>query len=411
LESNSLIVGLSAKKATGGRTSAVRGTELHDIQRQPFDRLQALPRAADDGNSDVAQEIDPTLVHDAGPHRHQIMRLHAFGRGLGQNSSIIEFAAGAAKRLIVGRIAAAEDDGIGTFVGIERGERRRHIGTRVAGAPSIERVAVAGNMADLSLYAVLDPLRQRRQRNAGCSGDVENELGLTAGRREHIDIAAARPSFALAGCEDFGEFVEICDLDRAMRREHLREHARFAGKAPRVTRDRPLRARAAPDLENDDRLARRRSAIESRDIFLRLADGLAECRNDFRGGIVDEIIDIGRGIHNRFVAAGDDEAETEAPEIGEHSAANRTALRDEADIAGKARRVAQRLLECHAAGLGIEHAHAIRATEGDSRFVAETRDLVLEPPAFVAEFGEAAVVDDRGTAAAARQQAQILQHA
>ena len=65
--------------------------------------------------------------------------------------------------------------------------------------------------------------------------------------------------------EHLGHLVQVADLDGAVRAEHRREHARLAGEAAGVARDRAARALAAADLEDHDRLAAIGGAVERGD--------------------------------------------------------------------------------------------------------------------------------------------------
>ena len=144
--------------------------------------------------------------------------------------------------------------------------------------------------------------RQGRKLKPAGGCDIEDQFGLSARRRQNVDVAPIRPTRALAGGEDFGHFVEIGNLDSAMRAQHFREDARLAGKAAGVRGDRMLRAFALADFQDHHRLAGISRTIKRRDKPRRIAHALDESRDHLRGGIGCKIFDILREIDDRLIA-------------------------------------------------------------------------------------------------------------
>ena len=156
-------------------------------------------------------------------------------------------------------------------------------------------------------------------------------------------------------------------------------------------------ARRAADLQRHHRLAGRFGALKRGGETLRLPDGFDKGADDLGLWVVGQIFEvIGRGQH-RFVAGRYDVAEAEAPDVGQQGHAKGAALRDDADIAGKARRVAQFLQIGRAGMMRVEDAHAIGAAQCDPGLTTDRGDLRLQPAAVLAPLGKAAVIDDRSS--------------
>src|SRR6266849_1386107 len=88
-------------------------------------------------------------------------------------------------------------------------------------------------------------------------------------------------------------------------------------------------------------------------------------------------------------------AEAKAPDIGQEADAEGAALRNDADIAGKAGRIAQLLQVARAAMMGAEHPHAVRPAQRNAGFPADPLDPGLQPSSVVTAFGKAAIINDR----------------
>src|SRR5215813_6007870 len=175
-----------------------------------------------------------------------------------------------------------------------------------------------------------------------------------------------------------------------------------------MARDRALRALRASDLEHDHRLSGGGGAVERGDVALGLAHGLSERRDHLGGGIVDEIFEIVDPPGDSLVARRDREAHSVAAQIGQERDADRAALGHDPDIAGKFRRIHHGLLVGGRARRRIEDAHAVRPAHGHVRLAAQIRDFGLLARPFLAELGEAGVVDDRGAGAAFHRQPHLL---
>ena len=148
--------------------------------RQPLDRAEALARATDDRDTCVREDTDLAAVQDARPHRHEVMWFRALRGCFREKLGIVLLAAGAAERLVVDGVAAAEDDRVGCRVLAQQPQRLRRRGAKIAASPGVERIAVAGDAADIALNRLARRCRQRMQRDACRCRDVEDQLGLSA---------------------------------------------------------------------------------------------------------------------------------------------------------------------------------------------------------------------------------------
>ena len=74
-------------------------------------------------------------------------------RHVGEKIGIVQFTTLAPEHLVVGRVAAAEDDDVRALVFLQHAQRRRHVLLDVAVAPGIERISISGDGADLGLDA------------------------------------------------------------------------------------------------------------------------------------------------------------------------------------------------------------------------------------------------------------------
>src|SRR6516225_5376356 len=87
-------------------------------------------------------------------------------------------------------------------------------------------------------------------------------------------------------------------------------------------------------------------------------------------------------------------AEAETSDVVYQANTKTAALRDDADIAGEARRVAQFLQVGRAAVMWTEHPHAVRPAQRDPGLAADPFDLRLPPAPVFAALGKAPVIND-----------------
>jgi len=239
--------------------------------------------------------------------------------------------------------------------------------------------------------------RRRRQRRHGeirRVGNVEDQFGEATRRGDDSDPAPGRAFDALAGRQHFGEFDEVRHRDGAMRPQQLRGRCGLAGRSAGMARDGLSAARAATDLQHDDRFAQESGAVERGDKPIGMADRLDECPDHLGLRIFDEIVEVIGSDEHGFVAGRDDVAEAEASRIGQEADAERAALRDDADIPGQTGRIAQLLQVGGAAMMRAEDAHAVGAAQRDAAFAAEIGNFALQKTALLVLFGKTAVVDD-----------------
>ena len=287
----------------------------------------------------------------------------------------------------------------------------REVGAEVAVAPRIQRVPVARDAADDALDLGARFRRERRELEVVRRGQIEDQLRLSAGRRQDGQAAPTRPALGLAGGEHLRHLVHVGDLDRAMRAENFGKDARFAGEAARVRGDRAPRALAPPDLEDDDRLAVIGGTVERGHEALGLAHGLEEHRDDARGRIVDQVFEEIDRRQDRLVAGRDHLAKAETPAVGEQADADGAALRDQPDVAREQRRILEGTQIDEARDVRAHDAHAVRAAERDAGLAADGRDLLLVPAPLGVRFREAAVEDDGGADATLGHRPHVLEHA
>src|SRR5215831_9630816 len=139
-------------------------------------------------------------------------------------------------------------------------------------------------------------------------------------------------------------------------------------------------ALGSPDLQHHHRLAPGSGAIECGDEAIRISDGLNKAADHLRVRLIDEVIEIIRRRQYGFVAGRHDVTKAKTPDVIQQANAERAALRDDADIAGEPRGVAQFLQIGRTAVMRIEHPHAVRATEGNVTVATDPLDLGLQPP-------------------------------
>src|ERR1700733_3324025 len=84
-----------------------------------------------------------------------------------------------------------------------------------------------------------------------------------------------------------------------------------------------------------------------------------------------------------------------APDVGEQSDADRSALRHESDVTRELVQHAHLLHVSRARIVRAEHAHAVGPAQRDSALAADAGNLGLRAFPATPGFGEAAVVDDR----------------
>src|SRR5207249_4922606 len=171
------------------------------------------------------------------------------------------------------------------------------------------------------------------------------------------------------------------------------------------------RALVAADLQYHDRLAGIRGPAAHGHVTLGLGDPLGERRDHPGVGIVDQRLQILRRAEDRLVAGGDDVAEAEAPDVGQHADADGPALRHQRHVAGEPGGIAHLLHVDGAPVVRIEDAHAVGAAQRDPGLAAHPDQLGLTPTALVAVLGESAVVDDGCARALVGHGAEALDHA
>ena len=141
-------------------------------------------------------------------------------------------------------------------------------------------------------------------------------------------------------------------------------------------------------------------AVERGRKTILMPDCLDEPADDFRVRVGNEVFEKLRHGHGRFIAWRDNVTEPEAPRIGKQADAQPATMRNDADIAGEAGRVAQLLKIGRAPLMRAQDAHAVGAAEGDVVISANLSDLRLPLASGLAVFGKPAVVDDSGLHAA-----------
>src|SRR6185312_6088306 len=104
------------------------------------------------------------------------------------------------------------------------------------------------------------------------------------------------------GGEYLAHFVEIMDLDCAMRAQHLGKHAAFAGQSSRVAGDRTLRSLGTADLQHYNRFAGLGGTVQRSKKALRLPHRFEKCGDDLRVRIVNEKFEIVDASNNGLVA-------------------------------------------------------------------------------------------------------------
>ena len=139
---------------------------------------------------------------------------------------------------------------------------------------------------------------------------------------------------SLTNGKDLSQFIELANLNRPMRAQHLGKYPRFTAEPTGVTGDRPLSPSGATHLENDYRLASLGGSIKGRYVVLRITDAFGESRNHTGGWIINELIHVVSSGHNRFVTRRYDDREPEAPCIGHEADTHRAALRNNCHVAG-----------------------------------------------------------------------------
>src|SRR5215469_18115546 len=132
-----------------------------------------------------------------------------------------------------------------------------------------------------------------------------------------------------------------------------------------------------PDLQRYDRLAPGRGAVERGDEATRVSDGLDKAADHLRVRVIDQIFEVIRRHQNGFVSGRNDMTKAKTPQVIQQADAERATLRDDADIAGKARGVAQFLQVGRAAVMGVEYPHTVRATERYAGVSTDPLDLGL----------------------------------
>src|SRR5215469_18448665 len=142
-----------------------------------------------------------------------------------------------------------------------------------------------------------------------------------------------------------------------------------------------------------------------------MPDRFDKAANYFRVGIIDEVFQIVGRRQYGFVARGDDVTETKASDVVQQADAKPAALRDDADIAGEAGRIAQLLQVGRAAVMRAQHPHAVRPAECDAAIATDSFDLRLQPAPGLAAFGETAVINDRSLDPALRRRRKGLEDA
>ena len=371
---------------------------LHHISTHAVDRTEPLAGSADLHEAGIAQRFRLAQIHHSRPRTHEVMRLLRPLRGRDQHVHVLRHAPGMAKLTFIAGIRAI-DDGRDRLAVVHDRHGVRNVDRVIAVAPGIEWISVAGDAADdaFSLGALRG--RERGKLQAGGGGVIEDEFGEAAGAGDHRNSPPARPPRALTDRKHLAHFVEIAHFDRAMCLQDFGKYARLAREPPGVARDRALRALRASDLEHDDRLADGGRTVERGNVTLGLAHRLGKGRDHLGVGIVDEIVEIVDGRGHRLVARRNREAHAIAAQIREERDADRAALRHDGDIAREAGRVHHGLLVCSRSRRRIEDAHAVRTAHGHAGLAAKPSDLRLLPRAFLAELGEARIVDDGGARA------------
>ena len=131
-----------------------------------------------------------------------------------------------------------------------------------------------------------------------------------------------------------------------------------------------------------------------------MADCLNEPVNDFRIRVGNQVFEeLGNG-HGRFIAGRDNVTEPEAPRIGKQADAQPAAMRNDADIASEAGRVAQFLKIGRAPVMRVQDAHAVGAAESDVVISTNLGNPRLPLAPGLAVFGKPTVVNDSGLHAA-----------
>jgi hypothetical protein len=356
-----------------------------------------------------AQELVLVAPEDSGAGAHQVEGLgRALGR-LDQHGSVRHEALRGAERRAVGAVRAPHHR-IDPRIRAERAERVRHVGLEVAVAPRVERVAVAPDGTDDARGLAARGGRERGQLEPDARRDVENELGVPARVGDHPDPPARGAPGTLAAGQRLGHLVHVVDLDRPVRAEDCLEHARFAGEAAGVARDRAAGPLAPADLQHHHRLAVVGGAVERGHEPIRLSHGLEEHRDHPRGRVIDQVLEHVGGHDHRLVARRDHAAPAEAPAVGEQPDDDRSALGDEPDVAGERRGVAERVQVDEAPLVRTDDAHAVRPAEGDARLMADGDQLVLPLPPRLVALGEPGVERDRGPHALLGRGAEAVEH-
>ena len=163
-----------------------------------------------------------------------------------------------------------------------------------------------------------------------------------------------------------------------------------------MARDRAARPLATADLEDHHRLAVIGGAVERGDEPLRLPHALEKHRDHARGRVVDQVLEHIGGHDHGLVAGRDHAAPAEPPAVGQQPDDDRAALRDQPDVAGERRRVAERVQVDEAPLVRADDAHAVRPAERDPRLATDGDQLVLPAPSRVVALGEPRIERDRG---------------
>ncbi len=271
----------------------------------------------------------------------------------------------------------------------------RHILAKIPVAPGVERIAVAGEIADDPSGFLEIRRRQGREFEPGFFGHIQHQLRRSARAGHNAHAPPLRPGPALAGGKKLDQLVKFVHFDRSVRPKHRGEHPLVSGDTAGMGRNGLARPLRLPDLKDDDRFSRRLRPCERRDIAFRRRNRLGEGCDHLGFLVVNHIVEHVRCRDDGLVSRRGDQAEPKSADVREHADADASALRNQADIAGQFFPLAADLKIGSAPSMRADDPHAVRPAQRDARFATEADNLGLRVPSPIAGLPEPAAEDDR----------------
>ncbi len=156
---------------------------------------------------------------------------------------------------------------------------------------------------------------------------------------------------------------------------------------------RGLGLRAAPDLDDHDRLVELERAVGEREEPLRALEALEEQDHGVRLGVVEAVGEEVARVEDDLAAAADDPREADPVAGVDERVGDRARLGDPGDAAARLPRV-----DVADVGRGVrgpvDHAHAVGSEERDPVVAGDRGDLALHPGRGLAALDDAAAGDD-----------------